>query len=100
VTRTSKTIAVLALPVLAAMLAAQDPQPARPTPMRTIQPAGTAATPPAPPSQDELKKRYEDKLTKPFLAAATWTTDYDKARATAKEEGKLLFGYFTRSYAR
>jgi len=30
---------------------------------------------------------------------APWVMDYDKAREQAKKDGKLLFTYFTRSYA-
>jgi hypothetical protein len=30
---------------------------------------------------------------------APWQTDFDAAREQGKQEGKLLFAYFTRSYA-
>ncbi len=50
-------------------------------------------------SQDELKQLRAEKLAKPVFQKADWMTDYDAARAKAKEEGKLLFAYFTRSYA-
>ncbi len=51
------------------------------------------------PSQEDLKKLRTEKLAKPVFQKATWVTDYDKARAQAKKENKLLFAYFTRSYA-
>ena len=52
-----------------------------------------------PPSQDELQANKEKKLAEEFLKKADWTTDYDEALAKAKESGKLIFAYFTRSYA-
>ena len=33
------------------------------------------------------------------LPKAAWIADYDRARALAKQQDKLLFTYFTRSYA-
>lgn len=51
------------------------------------------------PSQEDLVKLRTEKLAKPVFTKATWVTDYDAARAQAKQEGKLLFTYFTRSYA-
>ncbi len=50
-------------------------------------------------SQEELKKKLEEKLDAPFLKNADWETDYDKARRKAKKDGKLIFAYFTRSYS-
>jgi hypothetical protein len=50
-------------------------------------------------SQDDLKKMREQKLAKEVFQKAPWVTDYDKAREQAKKENKLLFTYFTRSYA-
>jgi hypothetical protein len=52
------------------------------------------------PSQEELAAKREDKLAKPFLKNANWFTDYDKAREEAQRTGKLIFVYFTRTYAR
>jgi len=51
------------------------------------------------PTQEELTKLRTEKLAKPVFTKAAWLTDYDKARAKAKQENKLLFTYFTRSYA-
>ena len=51
-------------------------------------------------SQEDLKKLREKKLDKSFLKQAKWSTDYDAVRKQAKEQGKIIFAYFTRSYAR
>ncbi len=50
-------------------------------------------------SQPDLIDRRAKKLAKPFVTSAPWMLDYDKARAAAREEGKMLLTYFTRSYA-
>ncbi|MBK8098199.1 MAG: hypothetical protein IPK26_13890 [Planctomycetes bacterium] len=51
------------------------------------------------PSQDQLKANKAEKLKKEFATAAPWITDYDKAREEAKKSDRLIFAYFTRSYA-
>lgn len=48
---------------------------------------------------DPLQTKLEAKLAKPFVAHGNWILDYDEARKIAKEEGKLIFAYFTRSYS-
>lgn len=48
---------------------------------------------------DELQERLDAKLKKDFVANAAWVLDYDEALARAKQEGKLVFAYFTRSYS-
>jgi len=48
---------------------------------------------------EELTKRYEKMLESPWIAKGHWIVDYDEARARAKREGKLIFVYFSRSYA-
>ncbi len=53
-------------------------------------------------AQDErnpLEVNLEKKLASAFLTKAPWLTDYDAARKAAKESGKPILGYFTRSYA-
>ena len=50
-------------------------------------------------SQEDYKERYAEKLTHEFIGYGGWLTDYDEARARAKKEGKVLFVYFSRSYA-
>ena len=49
--------------------------------------------------QAELVKKRDDKLKAEFFKKATWITDFDQAKAEAKKSGKLIFAYFTRSYA-
>ena len=50
-------------------------------------------------AQDDLQQKLDTKLHSAFLKQAAWSTDYDKALATATETGRLVFTYFTRSYA-
>ena len=49
--------------------------------------------------QDALIAKRDKKLQADFLSNADWITNYDTARATAKETGKPIFAYFTRSYS-
>lgn len=46
----------------------------------------------------QMEDNLEEKLQKEFVKNAAWTTDFDAAKAKATEGGKLIFGYFTRSY--
>ena len=58
--------------------------------------AGTAA----PLRADEaLDAKLAKKLQEPFLTKAAWLTDYEAAKAEAAKSGKMIFAYFTRSYA-
>jgi hypothetical protein len=50
-------------------------------------------------AQDPLVEKRDQKLKEPFLTKAPWITDYDKAREESVKSGKLIFAYFTRSYA-
>ena len=50
-------------------------------------------------SEESLAAKRDKKLKAAFLSKAPWITDYDKAREEAKKSGKLIFTYFTRSYA-
>lgn len=50
-------------------------------------------------TDDSYQAKYEEKLSKEFVEYGGWMTDYDAARAAAKEQGKVLFVYFSRSYA-
>jgi len=52
-----------------------------------------------PPSQEELKQRFEAKMADSWWKNATWLTDYNTALAEAKASGKKIFAYFTRSYS-
>jgi hypothetical protein len=47
----------------------------------------------------QLVAKRDTKLASPFLKSAQWTTSYDEALAASKASGKLILGYFTRSYA-
>lgn len=49
--------------------------------------------------QAELQEKFDHKMENPFVAHGNWLTDYEQARKIAKQEGKLMFVYFTRSYA-
>ncbi len=49
--------------------------------------------------QEHLIAERAKKLAKPVFENANWMFDYDKAREEAKKQGKVLFTYFTRSYA-
>ena len=86
--------------LLASLLPAQngqDPAPAAPATQRAARLSGGGA--PQGKSQEALIKLREEKLAKEVFKKAPWMFDFDKARETAKNEGKLIFTYFTRSYA-
>ncbi|MBK8979675.1 MAG: hypothetical protein IPM29_27565 [Planctomycetes bacterium] len=51
------------------------------------------------PTPEELQKKYDEELALPFVQKGNWIVDYDEARARARREGKLIFAYFSRSYA-
>jgi len=48
---------------------------------------------------DPNQRKFDAELEKPFVKRVAWTLDYDAARKSATESGKLVFAYFTRSYA-
>ncbi len=52
-----------------------------------------------PQDQATYRKRLQKTLAKDFIKKGGWILDFDEARARAKKEGKLIFAYFTRSYA-
>ena len=52
-----------------------------------------------PPTPEQLEERYREELASPFVARGNWVTDYDLARQRARDEGRLIFAYFSRSYA-
>ena len=60
---------------------------------------GPAVAQGAPTTPEGLRAAYEAKTSKDFVAHGGWILDYDEARAKAAAEGKLIFAYFTRSYA-
>ena len=83
--------------LLASLLPAQNGQDPAPAPQRAARLSAGGA--PQGKSQEALIKLREEKLAKEVFKKAPWMFDYDKARETAKNEGKLIFTYFTRSYA-
>ncbi len=83
--------------LLATLLPAQNGQDPAAAPTRAAR--LTAGGAPQGKSQEALIKLREEKLAKEVFKKAPWMFDYDKARETAKKEGKLIFTYFTRSYA-
>ncbi len=61
--------------------------------------SGTEALATTSEPQGSNQKKYEKALEADFISFGGWETDYDVARARAKKEGKLLFTFFSRSYA-
>ncbi len=51
------------------------------------------------PDQEAMKKNLDKKLASPFFKIAPWILDYDEAKKASKERERLIFAYFTRSYA-
>ncbi len=51
------------------------------------------------PTQEELVHKRDEKFALPVFKKADWTFDYDAAREEAKKSGKVIFAYFSRSYA-
>lgn len=45
------------------------------------------------------ERKYAEKLEKEFVSKIEWRQSLEKAKAEATREGRLIFGYFTRSYA-
>lgn len=50
-------------------------------------------------NEDELRQKRAAKVAEAWFTSNPWTDDYDVARERARESGKVIFGYFTRSYA-
>ena len=49
--------------------------------------------------QTDLQEKYQKKISQEWFTKGGWTDDYGAARARAKKEGKVIFTYFTRSFA-
>ncbi len=45
------------------------------------------------------EQKYNEKLKKPFVSKVTWVRGLEAAKQRAKDEKRLVFGYFTRSYS-
>jgi len=58
-----------------------------------------AASPLAAQEGDDLQGKYDAKVNESWVAQGGWILDYDKALAQAKNEGKYVFAYFSRSYS-
>jgi len=69
------------------------------TVLATALPAQTQANKAISAEQKALIAKRKHKLEADFLSKADWVTSFAKARAKAAESGKLIFAYFTRSYA-
>ena len=90
----------LPLAALAATLTcAANAQDSKPAPVPAAALRSAPAGPQQPPSQEKLIQLRDEKLALPVFKKAAWTFDYDKAKAEAKKSGKLIFTYFSRSYA-
>ena len=62
--------------------------------------AGTAAVGFAQDSaKSEWQAKYEKKVAESWFTENGFTDDYDVARERAKEQGRPIFAYFTRSYS-
>ena len=48
--------------------------------------------------QNELKQRLDKRLKSKFLAKSSWSTDFQRAKQTSQENGKLIFAYFSRTF--
>ena len=48
---------------------------------------------------DTNEEKLEKKLKAPFLEGVAWELDYDVAVKKAKAQNKVIYAYFTRSYA-
>ena len=49
--------------------------------------------------QATYRSNHEKKIAKEFISYGGWMLDWDQARERARAEKKMLFIYFTRSYA-
>ncbi len=45
------------------------------------------------------EEKLQKKLKAPFLKSVAWELDYDAALKKAKDQNKVIYAYFTRSYA-
>lgn len=50
-------------------------------------------------SQEELKARLDAKRAEAWFTEYGWTDRFEVAKARARETGKPILAYFTRSYA-
>ena len=50
-------------------------------------------------NQERMKANYAKMLEHEWYTGGGWTTDFDAAKRKAKETGKPIFAYFTRTYS-
>ena len=50
-------------------------------------------------ASSEFQTKYENKVAEAWFTENGFTDDYDVARERAKEQGRPIFAYFTRSYS-
>ena len=50
-------------------------------------------------SPEQNTEKYQAKIQEAWFVDAGWTDDYDTARKQAADSGKLMVGYFLRSYS-
>lgn len=48
---------------------------------------------------DTLEDNLAEKLKKPFATNVSWVLRLEDAKKLASEKGKVIFAYFSRSYA-
>lgn len=61
--------------------------------------AGVLLAAPMQAQQDDLKAKYEAKISEDWVTHGNWVLDFEEAKRRAKAENKLIFAYFTRSYS-
>lgn len=49
--------------------------------------------------QDKMKANFAEMQTHSWYVGGGWTTDFATAKTKAKESGKPIFAYFTRTYS-
>ena len=54
---------------------------------------------PAAAQGEDLRAKRDAKLQEAWFKGSPWTSDYDEALRRSTKTGKVIFGFFTRSYA-
>lgn len=61
--------------------------------------AGVLFAAPMTAQEKDYQALYEAKISESWVTHGNWVLDFEEAKARAKAENKLIFAYFTRSYA-
>lgn len=61
--------------------------------------AGVLLAAPMTAQEKDFQALYESKISEDWVSHGNWVLDFEEAKARAKAENKLIFAYFTRSYA-